>query len=695
LELLREACYYVDEANEIMRDMRPDLEQKFDVDFVWDIFRRVQDVIVIRVIQRPAFREGTDNESMVLFYWTYQSFSERLGAMRGVYNAFVNKGRWDGANNPFEDPWMEASLIDLRQQMQVEKATAMLSMLVRSESPSARTTTAGPSTVSTARDAPENSQMAILKSSASAAAVGRHPSPTTTSAGRRTASAGRTTNRVTVARRPVPSTSGNMRNERNRTGVGTHPSISSMGRSAGDRTSSPGFAQESSDRSASPTQVQRRRPAAETATEAIGRGNGGSNVANVEIERLKRDNLRHLAEIRRLKTEQMQESRERSLQDELIDSLRSQLKDKTELVATLHILMQDRTRQDHGPRSDGGNLSGCGSLLVPSRISPQALAIEIENGMVMPSLTSLAVSAGEAIAAVRADRCPDVSVRTMSGSVRTVSGKNDYQNFEDHPNGSSLETATPRTPERASLGAPVAVETTEGMFLREQGSVVAPSSSMSSLPSAGRTLDISSTSGQGSSIGVRVSGGGSAVRVVSPAAMLQPLLSGIPRGAVRAGSPPPTQKVRPVSPVPGTTSYRAPTTVGGRGNSVSSTPGSPPPGSHMTGKGGSPAGTPSHPSRPTMMMTASQKLPLARVVSQVGQASGSPRTSGSPMARAPTNVTAATISTTGRTVGWQAGVAQAAGAATPRQAAGQAVMTVTGSAQSDGGRGWSLVQPQS
>jgi len=320
--------------------------------------------------------------------------------------------------------------------------------------------------------------------------------------------------------------------------------------------------------------------------------------------------------------------------------------------------------------------------------------------MVLPSLTSLAVSAGEAIAAVRADRCLDVSVRTMSGSVRTVSaGKNEQSSFEDHPNGSSLETATPRTPERGSLGAPVAVETTESMFLREQGSVVAPSSSMSSLPSAGRTLDISSTSGQGSSVGARVSGGGSAVRVVSPTQNLQPLLSGIPRGTVRAGSPPPTQKVRPVSPVPGTTSFRAPTTVSavgsGRGNAASPTPGSPPPSSHMTGKSGSPAGTPSHPSRPTMMMAGSQKLPLARVVGQVGQASGSPRTSGSPMARAPTNVTAASLSTTGRTVGWQAGVAQAAGAATPRQAAGQAVMTVTGSGQSDGGRGWSLVQPQS
>jgi len=48
-EILREAGHAVDEANEITRELRPDKNLKFEVEFVWDIYReRMSDILVIR-----------------------------------------------------------------------------------------------------------------------------------------------------------------------------------------------------------------------------------------------------------------------------------------------------------------------------------------------------------------------------------------------------------------------------------------------------------------------------------------------------------------------------------------------------------------------------------------------------------------------------------------------------------------------
>merc|ERR1719316_1283668 len=53
LARLSEACHLVDEANAIAREMRPHELLKFEVEFVWDIYREIEDVIVVRVMRQP------------------------------------------------------------------------------------------------------------------------------------------------------------------------------------------------------------------------------------------------------------------------------------------------------------------------------------------------------------------------------------------------------------------------------------------------------------------------------------------------------------------------------------------------------------------------------------------------------------------------------------------------------------------
>jgi len=312
LELLKVACHLVDEANEIMRDMRPDLELKFDVDFVWDIFRRAQDVLLIRVIQLSPAGENY-GESTVQSYWTYAKFGERLGAMRACYNSFVLFGKCGSfgpaVNNPFEDPWMEPSLLDLRHRLHVEKA------LIQTSSEGAvrdlgSTTSTGPEVSSTA-PATE-----ISTPTATPARTGRTQGRAAPQRGRAspgTTHHGRSSPTSTFSARPTGARG---------TAVGADGAGGPVAATfEGDKLDTAKSDNTAAARSLSPA-------------------SGGRS--ETEVERMKREAQKQLAELRRVKNDLQAADRERRLHEELIESLRAQLTDKTELIGTLRALLQDR-----------------------------------------------------------------------------------------------------------------------------------------------------------------------------------------------------------------------------------------------------------------------------------------------------------------------------------------------------------------
>lgn len=50
LFLLVQACYLVDEGNMITREVRPEEHLQFELELVWDIFRKPEEVLVIRLV---------------------------------------------------------------------------------------------------------------------------------------------------------------------------------------------------------------------------------------------------------------------------------------------------------------------------------------------------------------------------------------------------------------------------------------------------------------------------------------------------------------------------------------------------------------------------------------------------------------------------------------------------------------------
>jgi len=114
---LQEACHLVDEANMITREVRPEDRLHFEVEFVWDIYRDVEDILMIRVMCfDDRDREGRAGDA-VLHYWTYAQFRERLDMMRDVYLLFHHTGCWPGRNDTLMDPWAEPNPADMQQRL--------------------------------------------------------------------------------------------------------------------------------------------------------------------------------------------------------------------------------------------------------------------------------------------------------------------------------------------------------------------------------------------------------------------------------------------------------------------------------------------------------------------------------------------------------------------------------------------------
>eukprot|EP00930_Biecheleria_cincta_P038684 TRINITY_DN2656_c0_g1_i1.p1 TRINITY_DN2656_c0_g1~~TRINITY_DN2656_c0_g1_i1.p1 ORF type:complete len:1423 (+),score=267.91 TRINITY_DN2656_c0_g1_i1:31-4299(+) len=141
-EALREACCLMDEANMITREVRPDDHLNFEVEFVWDIYRSPEEIMLIRVmrfspagsnqagaekglemieeLQNGSVQQEPEQElnpdvqpeappvSQVIHYWTYSKFRERLDLMRDAYRVHCQGGKgWHGQGDPLLDPWME------------------------------------------------------------------------------------------------------------------------------------------------------------------------------------------------------------------------------------------------------------------------------------------------------------------------------------------------------------------------------------------------------------------------------------------------------------------------------------------------------------------------------------------------------------------------------------------------------------
>lgn len=108
-QTLQQACHLVDEANDITREVRFEDHLHIEVEFVWDIMRETEELLMVRVMQ--------DDCTLVLHYWTYSKFKERLDMMRDVYRAFQHTGKWPGADDPADDPWAEISTFELIQRI--------------------------------------------------------------------------------------------------------------------------------------------------------------------------------------------------------------------------------------------------------------------------------------------------------------------------------------------------------------------------------------------------------------------------------------------------------------------------------------------------------------------------------------------------------------------------------------------------
>lgn len=102
LSTLKLVCQYIDEANDITREMRSKDMLKFEVEFIWDIYRDIEDVLVIRLMRMPDYEGDNSNRSQVLYYWTYQKFRYRLELMRMLYTA-EGKDFFQTHKNFFED----------------------------------------------------------------------------------------------------------------------------------------------------------------------------------------------------------------------------------------------------------------------------------------------------------------------------------------------------------------------------------------------------------------------------------------------------------------------------------------------------------------------------------------------------------------------------------------------------------------
>mmetsp|Transcript_23769 Transcript_23769/g.63661 ORF Transcript_23769/g.63661 Transcript_23769/m.63661 type:complete len:1373 (+) Transcript_23769:74-4192(+) len=349
LSLLREACHLVDEANEITRDMRPDLETRFDIDFVWDIFRRPEDVLVVRAIQPlpgASVTAEADSEAKVVAFWTFEKLCERLVDMRSCYRSFLSHGTWEGAGNPMEDPWLEHTLSQARCHLRVRLATDQADFTCMC-------------TVSGAVNSPKQTGNSIaLAANTLASAHGA------------AASEGRSTlvcAPPSIRSRPASAERKQhlLRSTPSRTRPSAQHSAGTPASNRGDLRRHGGSRTSLGADSAGGPSPQRGTSnlSHNDATPCSGiqfgasslRGHAGNSFdtankaggANNEMERLRRETSRQAAEIKRLRSELQRAEREKSLQVELNEGLKAQLLDKDELVATLRMLARERAGPEH------------------------------------------------------------------------------------------------------------------------------------------------------------------------------------------------------------------------------------------------------------------------------------------------------------------------------------------------------------
>lgn len=127
-QTLLEASNLVDEANEITAAVKEE-KMKFEVELVWDIHRAgaATDIVVIRLMKAKELAENdedkspasqnSEQENVAVTYWTLLKFKARLDQMRDCFDEKQRHGRWSGSGDCLRDPWMETSIVELRQRL--------------------------------------------------------------------------------------------------------------------------------------------------------------------------------------------------------------------------------------------------------------------------------------------------------------------------------------------------------------------------------------------------------------------------------------------------------------------------------------------------------------------------------------------------------------------------------------------------
>eukprot|EP00747_Dinoflagellata_sp_TGD_P109747 gnl/TRDRNA2_/TRDRNA2_170777_c1_seq4.p1 gnl/TRDRNA2_/TRDRNA2_170777_c1~~gnl/TRDRNA2_/TRDRNA2_170777_c1_seq4.p1 ORF type:complete len:784 (+),score=92.70 gnl/TRDRNA2_/TRDRNA2_170777_c1_seq4:206-2353(+) len=363
--------------------MRTDLDPslKFEIDFVWDIFRHVEDVLVVRIMRAaPSTSGSAQSAARVLSYWTYSKFCERLAMMRSCHNTLVLRGSWDPTSHVFEDPWSEPALIELRQRLQLEglaagrqqsiAATPVAPSTSRMPMPALASVTAAKAAMTGLHERPTSASRARSSSKPSAAPrraqpQGGLPRANTPALDRRGAQTP-TSSSTTCIAQSAPSGRGNAGAD----GAGGPPSPSFVAMGEGDEALARATwtARLLADGSQSP---DGRRPPLEASPAKAAVREAATDIKVLEAERIadrwKGQCQRQTAELRRLKSE-MEQS------DELVASLRSQLAEKDQLVEALRLVMRDQVAGDlkksQAPQSDltSGESTAGASASEPIRI---------------------------------------------------------------------------------------------------------------------------------------------------------------------------------------------------------------------------------------------------------------------------------------------------------------------------------------
>ncbi|KAF4717338.1 hypothetical protein FOZ62_001977, partial [Perkinsus olseni] len=86
LEVLRSICPLVDEANDMTTELRPEMNFRFEVELIWDVYNSpARDLVVIRLLNFHN-KEGDGVHATVLCYWSSQRFRHQLDLMRDLYH---------------------------------------------------------------------------------------------------------------------------------------------------------------------------------------------------------------------------------------------------------------------------------------------------------------------------------------------------------------------------------------------------------------------------------------------------------------------------------------------------------------------------------------------------------------------------------------------------------------------------------